>query len=125
MKKLVGALGVFSMLALSASAAMAKCTLTLEFKNTGSAQIRVIGSESQVRVNGGTWSKMNFNDVTLASGEQKVSSWTTNMSCSGNSKRDFRIKFENTATNVIFSNTAKNDIDITDGQRLHWDLTAN
>ena len=116
---------LFTALLLVGGPALAKCTLTVEFTNTGPNKITVLGGESQVRVNGGTWSKMNFNNVTLDPGRTGTSSWTTNMSCSGGSKRDFRIKFEDKVTNVIYSNTNKNDVDIYDGQQLHWDLKAN
>ncbi|MEZ4471189.1 MAG: hypothetical protein R3F60_10390 [bacterium] len=107
---------------LFAGAALAKCTLTVKFKNNDSHTLVVLGSESQVRVNGGTWSKMNFNNVTVAPGATGTSSWTTNMSCGGTAKRDFRIKFEDKGNNVIYSNTNKNDIDIYDGQTLTWAL---
>lgn len=107
---------------LAAASAEAKCTLTLKFNNNDPHTITVLGSESQARVNGGTWSKMRFNNVTVEPGQSKTTSWTTNMSCGGKAKRDFRIKFEDHDNNVIYSNTAKNDVDIYDGQQLTWGL---
>lgn len=107
---------------LAAVPAAAKCTLTLKFNNNDSHRITVLGSESQARVNGGTWSKMRFNDVTIDPGESKTSSWTSNMSCGGRAKRDFRIRFEDSNNNVIYLNSRKNDVDIYDGQQLTWGL---
>lgn len=102
--------------------ALAKCTLTVKFKNTDSRTITVLGSKSQVRVNGGLWSKMRFGTLTIKAGKTKSASWTTNMSCGGNAKRDFRIKFESKRNNQTYSDTSKNDIDIYDGQTLTWKL---
>lgn len=104
------------------NSALAACTLTLRFTNYDSHRLTVLGSESQVRVNGGTWSKMNFNNVSLAPGETKTASWTSNMSCGGGAKRDFRIRFEDTGDNAMYSNANKTDIDIYDGQTLTWVL---
>ena len=108
---------------IAAHRAEAKCTLTLKFKNDNpSHAIRVLGAESQVRVNGGTWSKMQFNNATVDPGQTESRSWTTNMSCSGNAKRDFRVKFEDMENNVIYSDTDKSNIDIHDGQELIFGL---
>ncbi len=110
-------------LLMTSGAASAKCTLTLKFNNNNpSGKIVVLGKESQVRVNGGTWSKLNFADVTVKSGKSGSASWKTNMSCGGSAKRDFRIRFEDKRDNVIYTNTRKNNIDIYDGQRLTWGL---
>lgn len=61
---------IFSVMAcglmLAAIPASAKCTVTLKFTNNDSHEITVLGSDSQARVNGGTYSKMNFQDVVLA-----------------------------------------------------------
>ena len=99
--------------------AEAKCTVTLKLTNNNpSHTIRVLGAESQVRVNGGWWAKMQFNDATVDAGQTESRSWTSNMSCSGNAKRDFRIKFEDTTNNVIYSDTDLQNIDVRDGQEL-------
>lgn len=104
------------------NSALAACTLTLRFTNNDSHRLVVLGSESQVRVNGLTWSKMNFNNVSVEPGETKTASWTTNMSCGGDAKRDFRIMFEDTNDNALYLNANKTDIDIYDGQTLTWSL---
>lgn len=102
--------------------ALARCTLTLKFKNNDRHSITVLGGKSQVKVNGGLWSKMNFGNITVSPGQTKTASWTTNMSCGGNAKRDFRIKFEDKGDNQTYSDTSKHDIDIYDGQTLTWAL---
>lgn len=109
-------------LMLTAGAASAKCTLTVKFINNDSHQIVVLGSESQAKVNGGTWSAMNFGNVTVAPGATGTASWTTNMSCGGGAKRDFRIKFKDSGNDQIYSDTSHTDIDIFDGETLTWRL---
>lgn len=120
-KKILPILIVLTACLVWSGAAHAKCTLTLKFNNNDAHTITVLG-KSQVRVNGGWWSKMNFNDVTIKSGESGTASWTTNMSCSGNAKRDFRIKYEDKSDNATYQNANKTNIDIYDGQTLTWGL---
>jgi hypothetical protein len=122
-KKILALVAVLGAGLMWTASAEAKCTLTLKFRNDNpSHTIKVLGAESQVRVNGGTWSKMQFNDATVTTGQTESRSWTTNMSCSGNAKRDFRIKFEDTDNNVVYSDTDKSNIDIHDGQELTFYL---
>lgn len=109
-------------LLLSAGVASAKCTLTVKFVNNDRHQITVLGSESQVKTNGGTWSAMNFGNVQVAPGANGTASWTTNMSCGGGAKRDFRIKFKDSGNDQIYSDTSHTDIDIYDGETLTWKL---
>jgi hypothetical protein len=97
----------------------AKCSIILEFKNNDSHKITVLGDDSQSRVNGGLWSKMNFNDVTLEPGDIKTASWTPNMSCNGNAKRDVRFKYIDKNNNVKYPNLV-NNIDFDDGQRYQF-----
>lgn len=106
---------------LFAGSALAKCTLTLKLKNLNDAAITVLGSDSQVRVNGGTWSKMQFNNVVVQPGDTGTATWTTNMSCGGNAKRDFRIKYSDHADNAKYQENFDN-IDIEDGQTLNFPL---
>jgi len=108
-------------LTLLAGSAFAKCTLTLRFTNNNAAAATVLGSSSQVRVNGGLWSKMNFNNVVVQPGATGVASWTTNMSCGGDAKRDFRIKYEDQGDNATYQEN-KDNIDIFDGQTLTFVL---
>jgi hypothetical protein len=114
------ALAAVALTALAGSAA-AKCTLTLKLKNQNAAAITVLGSESQVKVNGGTWSKMQFNNVVVQPGATGTATWTTNMSCGGNAKRDFRIKYSDQGDNAQYQENFDN-IDIHDGQTLNFTL---
>lgn len=63
-----------------APGASAKCTVTLQFTNNDSHKINILGNDSQSRVNGLTWSKMNFGNVEIEPGATRHASWTTNMS---------------------------------------------
>jgi len=80
-------------LLLGAGEASAKCTVTLKFTNGNPNAITVLGNDSQSRVNGGWWSKMNFHNVTVNPGSTGVSTWTSNMSCGGNAKRDLKFMY--------------------------------
>ncbi len=107
--------GAFSAAALLAIPnAHAKCTVTLEFTNSGSHAITVLGNDSQARVNGELWSKMNFHNVTVQPGETGHTSWTTDMSCSGHAKRDLRFKYQDSADSNIYEKMVDN-VDIDDG----------
>jgi hypothetical protein len=92
----------------------AKCTVTLEFTNSGAHAITVLGNDSQARVNGGTWSKMSFHNVTIQPGSTGHTSWTTNMSCGGGAKRDLRFKFQDSGDSNIYEKMVDN-VDIDDG----------
>ena len=110
---------IFSVLAcglmLAAVPASAKCTVTLKFTNNDTHDIKVLGNDSQARVNGGTWSKMNFQDLDLAPGATGNRSWTTNMSCGGHAKRDLRFKYQDTGDNDKYEKMITN-VDIDDGE---------
>lgn len=114
--------GALAGLMMSGGTALAKCTLTLKFTNNNANKITVLGSESQGRVNGGTWAAMDFNNVTLDPGASGSAAYTTKLACGGHAKRDFRIRYEDKGNNVIYMDTSKNDIDVYDGQTLTWTL---
>jgi hypothetical protein len=97
--------------------ASAKCTITLKFTNNNANAIEVLGSESQSRVNGGLWSKMNFQNVTIQPGQTGSTSWKTNMSCNGNALRDLRIKYRDLGDNVKYQENY-NDHDFDDGDTV-------
>jgi hypothetical protein len=101
-------------LLLASAGAHAKCTVTLKLTNNDRHEITVLGNDSQARVNGGTWSKMGFNDVTLAPGATGNATWTTNLSCGGNAKRDLRFKFQDSGDGNKYQKTV-NNLDIEDG----------
>ena len=101
-------------LLLAAAGAHAKCTVTLKFVNNDTHAITVLGNQSQSRINGLTWSKMSFNNVSLDPGATGTASWTTNQSCSGNAKRDLRFFFNDESDGVNYSTTFDNR-DIDDG----------
>jgi hypothetical protein len=103
-----------SVLLLGASGAHAKCTVTLKFTNSDTHEITILGNDSQVRINGLTWSKMAFNDVKLQPGATGNATWTTNQSCGGNSKRDLRFKFQDSGDGNKYQKTV-NNVDIEDG----------
>lgn len=94
--------------------ASAKCTVTLKFTNNDSHEITVLGSDSQSRINGGVYSKMEFPDVVIAPGHTGVASWTTNMSCGGHTKRDLRFKYRDSGDNDKYEKMVAN-VDIDDG----------
>lgn len=98
----------------AAAGANAKCTVTLKFTNNDTHEITVLGGDSRSRVNGLTWSKMNFNDVTIQPGNTGNASWTTNMSCGGNAKRDFEFKYQDSGDGAKYVKTV-NNIDIENG----------
>jgi hypothetical protein len=108
--------GVFSAAVLLSTTANAdaKCTVTLKFTNNESHEITVLGNDSQARVNGGTWSKMGFHNVTIQPGDTGNTSWTTNMSCGGSAKRDLRFKFQDSGDSNIYEKMIDN-VDIDDG----------
>lgn len=112
-----------SVLLLAAAGAQAKCTVTLRFTNTDAHEITIFGNDSQARINGLTWSKMSFNDVTLAPGASGNATWTTNQSCGGNAKRDLRFRFKDSAPNdgSKYSEVFEN-IDIEDGETYRFDI---
>jgi hypothetical protein len=99
---------------LAASAAQAKCNVTLELKNSNDRQITVLGSDSKAKVNGGTWSKMNFGNITIPAGQTRDASWVTNMSCSGNAKRDLKIEYQESGSNQTYTEH-KDDINVEPG----------
>jgi len=109
---------VFGLLAcgmlLAAVPASAKCTVTLKFTNNDTHEITVLGNDSQARVNGGTYSKMNFQDVVVAPGATGSTSWTTNMSCGGHAKRDLKFKYRDSGDNDKYEKMVAN-VDIDDG----------
>jgi len=111
-------LHIFSVLAcgllLAVVPASAKCTVTLKFTNNDTHEITVLGNDSQARVNGGTYSKMNFQDVVLAPGATGSTSWITNMSCGGHAKRDLRFMFRDSGDNGKYEKMVAN-VDIDDG----------
>jgi hypothetical protein len=100
--------------AFAAPAAHAKCNVTVELTNKNPNTVTVLGDESKARVNGGTWSKMNFGNATIAAGKTKDVSWVTNMSCNGGAKRDLRIAYQQTGSNQTYEEM-KNDIDVEPG----------
>lgn len=107
----------FCLLALAfvaAGAANAKCNVTLELKNQNSKAVTALGDESKSRVNGGTWSKMNFGTVTIQPGATRDVSWVTNMSCNGDAKRDLKIAYQESGSNQTFEEF-KNDVNIEPG----------
>jgi hypothetical protein len=103
-----------SVLLLAAGTASAKCTVTLKFTNNDTHTITVFGDDSQARINGLTWSKMGFNDVTLEPGQTRNTTWTLNQSCGGQAKRDLRFKFQDNGDNNKYQKNVDN-LDVTDG----------
>lgn len=101
-------------LLLAASGAHAKCTVTLKFVNNDTHAITVLGNQSQSRINGLTWAKMSFSNVSLDPGATGTASWTTNQACSGNAKRDLRFFFNDESDGVNYS-TVFDNRDIDDG----------
>ena len=101
-------------LLLAAVPASAKCTVTLKFTNHDTHEITVLGNDSRARINGGTYSKMDFQDVVLAPGASGTTSWTTNMSCGGHAKRDLRFKFRDAGNSDKYEKMVAN-VDIDDG----------
>ena len=116
---------LFSMIAgvvlLCSTEASAKCTVTFKFTNKDTHKITMLGSDSQARVNGLTWSKMNFNNVTIEPGKTGNATWTTNMSCGGNSKRDFRFKFQDSGDGNKYQESVDN-VDIEDGLEYKYNI---
>jgi hypothetical protein len=108
------ALSLSGVTLIAATGAYAKCTVTLKFTNNDAHEITVLGNDSQVRVNGLTWSKMSFNDVTVQPGAAGNATWTTNMSCGGNAKRDLRFKYQDSGDGNKYQKTV-NNVDIEDG----------
>lgn len=98
----------------TAGAVQAKCNVTLELKNSNSKEVTALGSDSKSKVNGGTWSKMNFGNVTIAPGATRDVAWVTNMSCSGNAKRDLKIAYQEKGSNQTYEEH-KDDIDVEPG----------
>jgi len=101
-------------IALCALPAFAKCNVTLKMTNGNADKITVLGNDSQARVNGGTWSKMSFQNTAIKAGDQADVPWTTNMSCGGSAKRDLRFKYQVAPNNAVFEEMVDN-IDISDG----------
>jgi hypothetical protein len=104
-------------LSFGAPQASAKCNITLRFTNNNANAIEMLGSESQSRVNGGTWSKMNFQNVTVQPGATGSTSWKTNMSCNGNALRDLRLKYRDQGDSVKYQENF-NDHDFDDGDTV-------
>ncbi len=109
-------------LMLGAGSASAKCTMTVKFINNDTHKIVVLGSDSQVKINGLTWGSMSFGNVMIAPGATGTASWSTDAACSGAAKRDFRIKFKDNGNDQIYSDTSHTDIDVYDGETLTWKL---
>lgn len=107
---------LFAALVLGAAtgAAQAKCNVTLELKNGNGREITVMGNDSKAKVNGGTWSRMNFGTLTIPAGATRDASWVTNMSCSGNAKRDLKIEYQESGSNQTYTEH-KDDIDVEPG----------
>ena len=103
--------------AVGAPVANAKCTITLRFTNNNANEITMLGSESQARVNGGTWSKMNFQNVTIQPGATGSTSWKTNMSCNGNALRDLRLRYRDSGDQIKYTENY-NDHDFDDGDTV-------
>ena len=103
--------------AAGAPLASAKCTITLRFTNNNANEIQMLGSESQARVNGGTWSKMNFSNVTIQPGATGSTSWKTNMSCNGNALRDLRLKYKDNGDQIKYTENF-NDYNFDDGDTV-------
>lgn len=107
-----------ALLALSAAgAAQAKCNVTVELTNNNARSVTTLGSKSKARVNGGTWSKMNFGDVSIPSGATRDVSWVTHMSCGGNARRDLRIAYQESGSNQTYEET-RNDVNVEPGVAL-------
>ena len=117
----VAAMVVASVLTIGAQQASAKCNITLKFRNNNASKITMLGAESQARVNGGTWSKMNFQDVSVDPGQTVPTSWKTNMSCNGNSLRDLRLKYRDTGDNIKYTELYE-DHDFDDGDTVTIDV---
>lgn len=105
----------------SASSANAKCNVTLELKNGNAKALTALGGDSKARVNGGTWSKMNFGNVTIQPGATRDVSWVTNMSCSGNAKRDLKVVYQESGSNQTFEER-KDDINVEPGVAVQMTL---
>lgn len=117
---------ILATLAVTASAAAAwpahaKCNVTLKLTNGNAAKITVLGEDSQARVNGGTWSKMNFQATAIPPGETRDVPWTTNMSCGGNAKRDLRFKYQQASNNNVYTELVEN-VQIDDGATERFTL---
>jgi hypothetical protein len=98
----------------SAAAVQAKCNVTLELKNGNAKQVTALGSDSKSKVNGGTWSKMNFGNVAIPAGATRDVSWVTNMSCSGEAKRDLKIAYQEKGSNQTYEEL-KSDVNVEPG----------
>jgi hypothetical protein len=114
MSKSIAVFALCSGLMFVASQASAKCNVTLKFKNNDKHEITVLGNKSKSRVNGGTYSKMNFNNVKIKPGAVGSTSWRTNMSCGGNAKRDLKFKYQDGGDSNIYSKMVDN-VNIEDG----------
>lgn len=108
------AIAAFAFAVIAAPAAHAKCNVTVELTNNNAETVTALGGKSKARVNGGTWSKMNFGDVKIASGKTKDVAWVTNMSCDGNAKRDIKIAYQQNGSNQTYEEV-KNDINVEPG----------
>jgi hypothetical protein len=120
-KRSLMALSLSAPMLLAATGASAKCTVTLKFTNNDAHEITVLGNDSQSRVNGLTWSKMGFNDVTVQPGATSNATWTTNMSCGGNAKRDLRFKYQDSGDGNKYQKTV-NNVDIEDGLTYSYSI---
>ncbi len=121
LKSSLVALSLSGVMLMTATAASAKCTVTLKFTNNDAHEITVLGNDSQSRVNGLTWSKMGFNDVTVQPGATSNATWTTNMSCGGNAKRDLRFKYQDSGDGNKYQKTV-NNVDIEDGLTYSYSI---
>jgi len=106
---------------LAASPTFAKCTVTLKMTNGNSEKITVLGADSQSRVNGGTWSKMSFQNTEIKAGDNTDVPWTANMSCGGSAKRDLRFKYQSAPNNAVFEELLDN-IDLVPGGNVRVTL---
>ncbi len=115
------AAAVVTLALIDAGAAQAKCNVTVELANKNAKSVTTLGNKSKARVNGGTWSKMNFGDVTIPAGATKDVSWVTNMSCSGDAKRDLRIAYQESGSNQTFEEH-KDDVNVEPGVAVQINL---
>ena len=120
-KRSLMTLSLSGLMLVAATGASAKCTVTLKFTNNDAHEITVLGNDSQSRVNGLTWSKMGFNDVTVQPGATSNATWTTNMSCGGNAKRDLRFKYQDSGDGNKYQKTV-NNVDIEDGLAYSYSI---
>jgi hypothetical protein len=119
--RLLAALAAAVLALTAGQPAHAKCNVTLKLTNGNGAKITVLGDDSQARVNGGTWSKMNFQATQIPPGETRDVPWNTNMSCGGNAKRDLRFRYQQANNNNVYTELIEN-VQIDDGATERFTL---